>query len=681
MDTYPHIESSEVESSEPPSSTPTNNPDPPWYVRLWKRTTPLEHPVAWLAIAGSALVLTAAITSTTAKWESVSIPQRLGGMVALHLLILLLGERFRRSIPKSAQALAHLGAALFVPTGISAVAAGGGSWRSCILFGGFVGIGILELQSRRWNSRWMQGLQVGAAALAAAGLAAITHVPIGIFISALAVGALALGTVTVGAFTFRRDVESFSLAVIATLSPIMALVARTKFGSGTIAELGANGYPLAIGAPVAGVLSAFVFVSIANQYAHFRTRLLGCALVSVVGGGIIGISYAHPSALVRSTFVPVALIALQICLLSGVLNRFGSKNTEVRKNLGKATEVLELVLVLMSFARGLGAFTTTRPSIALALTAIGLGLGALRKDRVVNPTMVPFGLAVLHASGAIALETHSVWFMVWPVLATGAAVSVRKNLRPLQLAIAIAAPIAFVGNLVDGNVATTTIQLLLLTLGVTAFGISASLRRNVNALDIAGVLLLLGATYTAGHPLTSSLALIGVGVAVAIQGVLHRHQTMKLVGALISSMGALYAIDLLPNRGYLKADFIVAFILAGSAAIERWARGRNPIPGPEFAIPTFGAVAYLLLTTWITGSGNRIAAAIILGTIAIAFGVIRKMPPVALGGAVAVSGGAVIGTWDQLGSMPTWGWLLIGGLSLLGLGVWVERRRTATIGQ
>ena len=73
-------------------------------------------------------------------------------------------------------------------------------------------------------------------------------------------------------------------------------------------------------------------------------------------------------------------------------------------------------------------------------------------------------------------------------------------------------------------------------------------------------------------------------------------------------------------------------------------------------------------------SGGRIGATILLGIVAFGSGVVVRRATVAWAGGLTVIGAGTIATWNQLGELPTWVWLLGGGIGLLGLAMLVERR-------
>ena len=653
-----------------PPAEPGPRSGPLWYRRLWSAVTPVEHPVAWLAVAGSALVLTAALSSTTANWDRVSIPQRLGGMILLHLMIAALGERLRTGVPKTANALAHLGAALFAPTVISAVAAGGGSWRSCIAAGGCIGIMALEVQARRWRSRWMNGLQVGALALALAGMAATTHVPVGLLLALAATGVM---------LTTSRQVEAFATASLAGLTPVLALLAQVKFGPGTIAELGANGRALAWAAPIAGVLAGAVFLQLSRMYARFQFWLVGAALASSFSGLLIGLAYVDPSPTFAALVGPAALVLLELAVYGKVAERLLPGHAQHVRSFHGFVELFELVAVGLLLSDSFGYRVAAPQYLPLLITGLGLALGAGRRGRIFLPREVAGVGAVLCLVGALMTFSQSWWLFAWSIWSLVAAVVVLLRSRPIGSFAGIVAPLLLTAQLVDAGAQRTTWQFVLLGIALITCGVSGVLRRGLTPLDATGLTSLLVAAMSFEADLPQAMALTGVGLVALGLALLHRSSRLGLLGGLVSGYGVLWSYSLWTAPGLVKYDVASAVVVAASVMFEQQFRSRRPetaFVGPVFLGPVLYSTMYLVSTAFAEQTSARIGVAILVGIVALAVGVLTKRPVVSVGGATAILGSALIATWDQLGTIPTWAWMLLGGLGLLGLAVVVENRRT-----
>jgi hypothetical protein len=283
-------------------ATPPPEPaEPTWFeqrtadaLAWFRKNSPAKEPSRWLAGVGALLLLVAGIFMTIAKWETITPPVRLGGLVVVHMIVLGLGERLRRTLPDVGRALAHLGAGLFAATGIQAVstigrAVGydptGGRWPLCCLIGGIAASIVLEVQRERWSAGFMRAEQLLALGLGGAGLAAIAHVPVGIVAAVLAASA----------YSLRRSNESVALGLTALATPFLGALANDHWGPGTALDVGAVGHVLAWAAPIAGVIGAGVVWMVARERSA-RDSKLGVALRICAAAGLLAnafIGYAE----------------------------------------------------------------------------------------------------------------------------------------------------------------------------------------------------------------------------------------------------------------------------------------------------------------------------------------------------------------------------------------------------
>ncbi len=591
-------------------------------------------------------------------------------MIALHLTIAVLGEKLRSSVPKTAQALAHLGATLFVPTGISAVAAGGGSWRSCILAGGAVGLMALEVQARRWNSRWMNRLQVGAVTLGVAGFAAIAHVPVGLLLGLAAAGVM---------MTSTRHIESVSLALLTALTPVLALVARTKFGPGTISELGANGRSLAWAAPLAGLLAAAVFVQLSRMYARWQIWLVGAALASSVSGGIIGLAYLQPSPTVAACGAPMLLVLFELAAHGRLVERLLPDDAGRARSYNGFVEFFEVITVAVLLSQSFGYRVAQPRYIPLVIASIGLALGAARSHRLFVPQAGAATGSALCSVGALATISDSAWPVAWCMWLAVVAIAWILRSRAVGNLAGVAAPVLLVAELFDAGVRHQTWQGVLVAVAIGAFVVSAGLRKGLTPLDATGITALLLVALGFERSIHQAIAFTGFGLVVFAVGRVHGHRPTERFGQASAAVGALWIYGLWSATGLVKYDVLSIVLVTLAVVGERYARSKQTsgaTAGPEFLAPTLYSSVYLLATAFAEQASTRIGAAILLGIVALAVGVLTKRPAVAIGGSITVAGAGTIATWEQLGTMPTWAWLLLGGLGLLGLAVVVERRRT-----
>ena len=639
----------------PPTEIDTETDDPSPLGTLWRRISPAEHPIPWLAVCGAALVLIAAVTSTTARWVDVPIAARLGAMVFLHTCIVAFAERWRRTLPSTSNVAAHLGAALFTPTAISVVASLHGSWRSCTLVGGIVGVAALETQGRRWRARVMQAAEVAAVSVGAAGAAAIVHSPLGVLIGAASVCALIIG--------WER--RAATLAGLAVATPVLAVMARLRVGPGTIAELGATGATLRWGAPLAGMLSAGVFGVLATRHPARRAALLSAAATSLIVSGGISTTFVDVPGYAWACIPGLLLVAAQCLFRTPLLD------SPSRPSIGQALEIAELIA---TFGVA-GAIGTTRPSVPLFVLAAGWAIGALRTDRELFPALIPASAAAAAAALSVSFEVGTAWPLAWTGLGVGAAISLVRRNRSLGMLVGAIFPVVLIAQLADAGVDRATTSALMIAVGLAAMGCSAAIRRGVTPLDAIAAVALAGGALLVPSGVGRWSTLLVVGVATLATAIVHRHRILALTGLLEAAVGAFELFSVAHIARQNRLDILVAITVTMTASVERWNRRHEGWSGPRYAVASIVGGGYVLLSLVGDHSSTRLAAVLVLGLIAIALGSVQRIPATTLTGTAIVAVTLALATRRELTSMPTWAWMLIGGFALLGLAVGMERRK------
>jgi hypothetical protein len=276
----------------PPTSPPQPSPTPD------RRAT--ARPIAaWLAAAGGALVLVAAVIVVAGNWADLAPGVKFGALLASTLGLGIAAERGRTAVPASARAVAHLAAALTAPVGIASVAVAGGTWPGCVTTGGAVAAVTCVVQARRWRAPLLEAAALVAVGLALVGAAAIVPVPLGV-LAAVAAAVLLVA---------RRETAATALALASAASPFLAVLAERRIGPGTLDRIGAAGPALAWGAPVAGFLAAGVLAIVATRRA--APPLAAAALAAPVVGVVTGLATRGVDAVVWACLPGLALIALE----------------------------------------------------------------------------------------------------------------------------------------------------------------------------------------------------------------------------------------------------------------------------------------------------------------------------------------------------------------------------------
>lgn len=622
--------------------------------RLWSVIDPTDHPAAWLAGVGGVLVLVAGVTSSAARWDDVPIPARLGGLLLVHALIVFLAERRRATLPSVARVLAHLAAALAVPSSVSAVATMHGSWRSCTVVGGIVGIVALETQSRRWRAGAMRAAQPIAACVAAAGAAAITHSPVGVLLSALSICALIMG--------WER--RATSLAALGAAAPIVGALAQWKIGPGTLAEIGTRGEILGWGAPVAGVLAALTLAVVAARRRSLWTA--AAAAVAVVGnvaigatrvGGVVGVSHwygAHRNADRRSA-VP---------------------QRHPHRNLGLVADLAELAAIAGAF---LAAAVAEQHDNVLPLLLIGVGwaLGVFRTNRPMTVAGFPAILAGGAFPASMMLQFNPTPLAAWVVVAELIAWSLWRKDRRVQHFAGAAASFALTVQLVDLHVASLTNARVLVVLGFVTAAVGIVRRRGYSAFESAGlVAMALGLFFIAGDAASAAVVTL-IGVVMVGSGLAHRIESLRILGAIVSGLGALAFIGSSKLSNMAITDLLAFGVISVAAVSEHRAFTKGtPVMRLPFSTSSMLATGYLC-TTLVALSDFRVRVAATFGIAlsALIVGAFTRRTAATLAGTATGGVALVVMSWAQLATLPMWAWTSVGGLGLIGVAMAVEGRR------
>jgi hypothetical protein len=667
---------------------------PPRKPRWWEPYTPAKQPVAWLAGVGGSLVLAAAGAGAAARWGTVGVGARVAVLLCIHMIVVVLSERMRKSLPIAATSLAHLGASLVVPSTIAATAFLGQSWRTCIAGGGLAGIAALELQAKRWNAKFLRGGEVVAVGLAAAGAAAITHAPIGVLLGAAATGIYALG--------LRK--RASATAAAAALTPVLAVFASFNVGPGTIAELGARGSILTWAAPMGSLLASIVFGLEAKR---LRSKaFLAAAVGSLVLGGSIA---AWHDLTLRPIGFPILVVGTLLAFEGAALlrERSGSQSGlpvgeepadgsrseaelgPVRSVKGTTNKRNEEHAVLLDFAELFSVALIAASSgshwyAPVALATVAFTLGAMRKVR-----FLPFGLPLGLAMGGVAIAgSHmmdtlhrgfhvfgfegTVSAALWSATAIlGLVAAVRKS-RILAFGVGGAVAGSMLLQLSGSSLQPTAQAFAAVVFGTVALGVSVALDRKLNGADVAGISLIGLAAVFVSWPWAPALVVL-CGLASVLVGTAKDVKVLQQLGGLLTIGGGIGLLDdpQVPN------DVIAGAIIAAVAVAEWFEANR----GKNRLIPY--AVSALIGGSWLVGrcvedlTVTRLSATLAIGMVAVAIGVFRKLNTVAIAGAVVCTTTVLLASKDRFAALPTWVWAMTGGIALLGLAAGVERRMKA----
>jgi hypothetical protein len=678
--------------------------------RWWEPYTPVKQPVAWLAGVGGSLVLAAAGAGAAARWGTVEVGVRVTVLLCIHMIVVFLSERIRRSLPIAATSLAHLGATLAVPTSIAVTAFLGYSWRTCIAIGGLAGIAALEVQAKRWNARLLRGGEVVGVVLATAGTAAITHAPLGVLLGAAAVGTYAFG--------LRK--RASATAAAAALTPALAVLATFNVGPGTIGELGARGSILAWAAPVASTLAAVVF---GLEGKRRRSKaFLAAAIGSFVLGGCIAawhdvvLRHVGFPLLIAGVLVAAEVVALlrersllEIDARSGcgksgfnnsINNNNSNNNTDIqgeanlprnanRTAFSDSSQDDQKKLTLLDFAELfsvalIAASTGSYWYAPVALVSVGFLIGALRRVRFL-PFALPMGFAMV---GAALTASHTVQNVspdfdvfgldaklsaaLWSsTLVLTSCAALRKS-RALGFGVGAAIAGSILLQISTSTMHGTTQALTALVLGTVALGISMALDRKLNGADLAGIALIgMGALFVSWP--WAPLLVVFAGAACVVLGKAKGQDPLPQIGGLLVLAGALGLL----GDPRVPRDVVAGAVISVIAVVEWFEayRGKNRLV--PFAVSALTGGLWLVAQCLDDLSVTRLSTTLAIGVAAVALGVFRRLNLVALAGAAVCAATVLLASKDRLAALPTWVWAMTGGFVLLGTAVGVERRMKA----
>ncbi len=214
----------------------------------------------WVGATGVSLLLAAAAVLTAVRWGEIGQTAKLGGLVAITLVMLLGGRRLQSTIPLTGRAIFHLGA-LLIPLDMAAVAVlADRTWQETLLLTSVTAVAAWFALVRVDASPVLEWAARGSVVLAAAGVAAVSPLSMPLVLAVVALGATVM-TVGVGIETSGRSATTWTL--VAGLLPIAAFQRWPVQLAPTIEDLGflRADRPQLV---VAGVIAALVAAALAR---------------------------------------------------------------------------------------------------------------------------------------------------------------------------------------------------------------------------------------------------------------------------------------------------------------------------------------------------------------------------------------------------------------------------------
>lgn len=204
--------------------------------------------------SGVALLLASAAVLTAVRWDDIGQSAKLGGLVAITAALLGVGQRLKRTLPMTADAIFHLGA-LLIPFDMAAIAIlAGRSWQGTLLLTTLTSVvGWYSIHRAVPSIVLRTAAACGVIGLAA-GIAAVSPLAMAVALAAAAIVGLAL----------HQRVEATVWATLAVVLPNASFVPWPPRLSGAAMDLGFD--ELAFWQPLAaGVMATATLAVVTRQ--------------------------------------------------------------------------------------------------------------------------------------------------------------------------------------------------------------------------------------------------------------------------------------------------------------------------------------------------------------------------------------------------------------------------------
>jgi hypothetical protein len=415
----------------------------------------------WVAATGAFLLLAAATMFVATRWDQIPDGAKLAALVGITGACVLAGDRLRKSLPATGNALFHLGA-LLIP--IDVVALGmrtSMSWQELLLVDGLISTALLAICAWRASSVVLAATASAGVLVSAGGIAAVTGIPAPFALAVFAV---------VACFVPKLERHAFTWAGVAAIAPLALVVLdRAITGNGVARELGL----FAVAWPWSVATVALVSVVVARG-ARLRNEppLMLIALAAIAAHGIALWRGTDTPHLVDVLAAPAFFLLAELAVLAVRRDPFWARPAHI------AAQVLEALVAVPTILAVYGAFAFVALSeLGFGDTrdlAIAAGVGALgwivAEGRRRTRSWAPLPAAAALTLFAVALATGSAAALAGAAIVIGAAAAVmltRERMMPLAFA---AAGYATVAGLLDERTA------LLVSVGAAAVFVLAVFR-------------------------------------------------------------------------------------------------------------------------------------------------------------------------------------------------------------
>ena len=598
--------------------------------------------------------MASAIAAAAARWGTTGVTTRLTMLAVLLVTVTAASEFLVKRLEIVGRVLIHLCAYLVLPTVIAATAQLGGSWRSCILLGGIGGALAVGFQGRRMHAPLLVGSTALGGIVASGGAAALWHAPVAPIIATLAIIAAAFGS-------SRRTTV---LACAAVGVPITVGFARLGIGAGTLHDLGAVGHAARVGAVGAGIIAGIALLIAARRNSSLHHLF---AALAAFGSSVVALTKLVTFPVPPHTLIPGIVVLGAELALHGALRSTNQRIRSIIENRLDLADALELLAVVFS-AQVL--LSSRRPAAACCLLSAGFALGVLRRRQSVSaffPAVAAAGYLVVGLGFVSVAFGICAGAVMLGLFAAALASDDLAHASALTGAVGVACTVA---TLVDrGHEPNTTAGLIVAVLALVALGITTIIP-TVRPAQTYAVTSALCVPFI----LQSWQSLVGIGLVLAVYGLAMKVRPITGVGLVALSCGGLIGALVEHAPRDIRALIFLAVLALGEVAL----RSVDPVDGPWFVPATSLGSCYLVLTA-LDGSPARLAWTAVIGMVMIAVGAVTEQRATLYAGLATTATVVLIAGNEQLRSLPTWVWVMVGGLSLLGVAAMIERSRTHRI--
>jgi hypothetical protein len=353
----------------------------------------------WVAATGAFLLLAAATVFVAARWSAIPDGAKLAMLVGLTGACVLAGDRLRRTLPATGNALFHVGALLVPIDGVALALRTDIPWQQLLLFDSLLAVVVLTICARRVGSVVLAAAASGAVIGTATGLAAVTPMPASFVLALFAVAAC---------FVPRIERHAFVWATVAALAPISVLALDgIVTGQGVARELGV----LAVAWPWSIATAAMVsFVVVRGARLRHEPALALIALAACAAHGIAAWNATKVPHVVDIIGPACLFLVAELVILAVRRDPFWGRPAGVVGNIIEFFAAVPAVTAIPAgivIARAGGDWRSTNLAVAAGVSTLAWVVAAGRRSRGDQVRGLCVGAAAATAAFGLAIATGS----------------------------------------------------------------------------------------------------------------------------------------------------------------------------------------------------------------------------------------------------------------------------------